>query len=329
MAHDFPPRDAIGPMEGQARSSAVNMAFYGMQTAGLLGTLLMLLTATIWHKVARRHSSWFSFVVAWLISCTSYLLTMGVPADHQPNHALCVLQAALIYSVPPLTAGATVALVVNVYLNLRSVLTASNNYNGVEVKTALIVVPYIPAWAVFTLTLRLGLDEPGLILRRDDGAYCSIVSSIPSRVSSALVAGLMITCVGIEIVIILAMRRAWETLQRDDRGSITITVRVMAFTLVGMLFIILSLVLLALPNDHDTAFNIVIAIIPLSSVIIFGTQKDILTAWGSIFVFLLGRRTTTEHGTDTWETFTPIETGQNLPPAPLALPQARVSRIAR
>ncbi|KAF7323950.1 hypothetical protein MKEN_00616500 [Mycena kentingensis (nom. inval.)] len=295
----FPPDPSFGPQSlpsapllllfpfSLTMKTQVNAIFWGMQTAGLLGAFVMLLTATIWHNIARRHSSWFNFMITWLLSCASYLFTMNTPANRQPDHALCLFQAALIYSVPTLTSGATVALVVNVYLNLRSLLTGSRNHNRTVVSTALIVAPYIPAWAVFASALTLGLSEPSRVQRLDGAAYCTITSLVPSRVSAALVATLMTACLALEIIIIRAMRRAWETLRRDDRGSIPIIVRVFAFTLVGMLSIILSLVLLALPStsSHDAAFNIVIATIPISSVIIFGTQKDILTAWCSILNF--------------------------------------------
>ncbi|KAF7300569.1 hypothetical protein HMN09_00941800 [Mycena chlorophos] len=295
-------------------SAAVTNAFYGMQAAGLLGAFIMLLTAMIWHRTARRHASWFSFMVAWLISCASYLLTMSVPEDQEPNHALCLFQASLIYAVPVLTSAATISLVVNIYLNLRALLTGSRNYSRATVTAALIIVPYIPAWAVFTIALKIGLgtDHNAVVGRHQGNGYCSLVNDVhPTQVSSAFVAALMIVCLGIEIVIIRAMRRAWETLQRDDRGSITIAVRVLAFTLVGMLSIILSLVLLALPYEQNNAFNIVIATIPLSSVLIFGSQADFLAAWASIFYFFLGRRRRTDHvhGSDT---FAPSESQQAL-----------------
>ncbi|KAJ7207211.1 hypothetical protein GGX14DRAFT_456576 [Mycena pura] len=121
----------------------------------------------------------------------------------------------------------------------------------------------------------------------------------------------MILCLAMEVVIFRALRRAWATLKAEDRRSVSKIIRVLAFTLVGMLSIMyvifLSLIFLALPNEHDTAFNIVIATIPVSSVLIFGTQEDILTVGASAL-----RIRRSSHGADTWDAFTTNETNESI-----------------
>ncbi|KAJ7151234.1 hypothetical protein C8R46DRAFT_495637 [Mycena filopes] len=301
--------------------------FYGLQTAGLVGAIVMLLTAMIWRNIARRHASWLNFMITWIISCSSYLFLMREPMGRQPDHTACLIQAALIFSVPILTAGATIALVIHVYMTLRSLLVIPTNRPGTSWGTAALVIgPYVPAWAMFAFALRLGLDDPSLVYRPPDGTYCSFRTSVPGRVSAILVAITMILCFAVEIVIFRNLRRAWGTLQKDNQSAIAIMIRVLAFTLVGMLSIMcgsvtlwlscftnrrfrLSLVLLVLPYD-GAAFNIVIAMLPVFSVLIFGTQKDIFAAWTSGF-----RKRGRPHGADTWETFTPIASQQSSNPS--------------
>jgi len=65
--------------------------------AGLVGAVLMLLTAIIWRKIVRRHASWFNFMITWIISCSSYIFLLGEPVGRTPNHILCLSQAALIF----------------------------------------------------------------------------------------------------------------------------------------------------------------------------------------------------------------------------------------
>ncbi|KAJ7028006.1 hypothetical protein C8F04DRAFT_1120737 [Mycena alexandri] len=278
--------------------------FYGLQMAGLVGAIILLLTAVIWHKIARRHASWLNFMITWIISCSSYLFLMREPLGRQPDHNLCLFQAALTYSVPSLTSGATIALVVHIYTTLSSLLTVPTNRPQTSWATAALVIgPYIPAWAMFAFALRLGLGEPSLVNRPDDGTYCTLNTNLPGRVSAVIVATIMILCLATELVIFWNLRRTWATLQKDSQSAVAIIIRVLAFTLVGMLSIILSLIFLAIPSDGG-AFNIVIALVPVSSVLIFGTQKDIFAAWTSVF-----RSRDRAHGDDT---FTRVESRQSV-----------------
>ncbi|KAJ6590717.1 hypothetical protein DFH09DRAFT_1140111 [Mycena vulgaris] len=292
MSHEHTPHEDIQ----EVKVATMRYVFYGLQVAGLLGAFLMLLTAGIWRKAARRHASWFNFMITWIISCSSYIFLIGKPMGHEPSHGLCLFQEALIYSVPTLTTGATIALVIHVYITLHCMLTAINHRASWTV--ALVVGPYVPAWAMFVYTLRTGLNDPSLVQRLGDGMYCSLRTTMPGRVSGIVVATISLACLAVEAIIFRNLRRAWTTLKRERRSSVSMIIRVLAFTMIGMLSIILSLILLALPDDHGAAFDIVISIIPVSSVLIFGTQKDILTAWCS-----LCRRK--PHDADTWETFTP------------------------
>jgi len=145
------------------------------------------------------------------------------------------------------------------------------------------------------------------VYRPDDGTYCDLDTKLPQKVSGIVVVIIMVFCLAVEVIIFRHLRRAWETLKRDNRSSVSIIVRVLAFTLVGMLSITLSF-FLVIPDYPNTAFNIVIAMVPVSSVIIFGTQKDIFAAWASGF---RSRRT---HDADTWETFTPNESRHTVGP---------------
>ncbi|KAJ7509444.1 hypothetical protein B0H11DRAFT_1249844 [Mycena galericulata] len=307
MAHDLAPRDSVEVKGAQSSVNRMRYVFYGLQLAGLSGAVVILLTALIWRKAARRHASWLNFMLTWIISCTSYLFLIGESLGAKPNHTLCLLQAALIYSVPTLTAGATIALVIHVYITLRSLLTAITH--RASWTAALVIGPYIPAWGMFLAFLKMGLDDPSRVQRPGDGTYCTINTKLPARVSAAMVATIMILCLSVEAIIFRNLRRAWAILKRDDdRSSVSMVIRVLAFTSVGMLSIILSLIFMVLPNTHDTAFNVVISLIPVSSVLIFGTQKDIFSAWLSVT-----RIRRQSHGADTWETFTPTSSSQIHP----------------
>ncbi|KAJ7604249.1 hypothetical protein FB45DRAFT_957578 [Roridomyces roridus] len=302
MAHDLTMRDSVDV----ARTS-FRYAFYGLQLAGLSGAFLLLLTASIWRKATRRHASWYNFMICWIISCSSYIFLIGLPLGKEPDQALCAVQAALIYAVPPLTAGATIALVIHVYMTLRSLLVDIPHR---QLWTAALVIgPYIPAWILFLVFLNKGLSDPSLVRRMDDGTYCSMSmnTQVPARASSAVVSTIMILCLGVEAIIFRNLRRVWAIFKQDsdERASVSMVVRVLAFTSIGMLSIILSMIFMILPDSTNEIFNIVIAIVPVSSILIFGTQKDILAAWTSTCRRERENHHHEQHHVEMWETFTP------------------------
>ncbi|CAK5272314.1 unnamed protein product, partial [Mycena citricolor] len=281
------------------------IVFFSLELAGLAGAVIMLLTGLIWRQAARRHIVWFNFMFTWMISCASYILLIGQSVDELPNRTICVAQSALIYSVPTLTSGSTLALVIHVYITLRTLLTvATPDYLFMyrKILTIMLVgVPYVPTAGMFASALVISLRAPPseLSLSYSEGAFCGLTATPLGRISASIVAVMMIAGLVFEAVIFCTLRRVWRTLQAENRASVSMITRVMAFTLVSIVSIIISMIFLVLPSEHQSGFNVMIATIPVTSVLIFGTQKDVLNAWASIF------RKKRAHGADTWDTFTP------------------------
>ncbi|KAF8150018.1 hypothetical protein B0H34DRAFT_172649 [Crassisporium funariophilum] len=82
--------------------------FNSLQLFGLVSLSAVLVTAWLSSQI-RRASTWFSFVLSWIVSCTSYLLVFGNQTGPEPSAALCLAQATLTYGAPVLTALAGVA----------------------------------------------------------------------------------------------------------------------------------------------------------------------------------------------------------------------------
>jgi len=254
-------------------------ACVAIQIVGLVGCTLMLGTA-IFSKSVHRHTTWFSFVFSWVVSGVCYLLLFfsGQLGNQTPPFGLCLAQAALIYSVPILTAASTLGLVTQVYFNIRNMFSNQLRRRDMIWTVALLVIPYIMLAAVAIGFLILGLNHPETVHRsHPETPYCNMVNRIPSKISSITVATLLLPTLFLEFLICMVLRKNWEVL-KSQKYSPSTAIRLMGFSFCGVLAVGLSL-LFAASNDRDPELTVVIALMPTAAFLIFGTQEDILAVW--------------------------------------------------
>ncbi|GLB38953.1 hypothetical protein LshimejAT787_0601150 [Lyophyllum shimeji] len=255
--------------------------FISFHLFGLFGMLIVLATVLCSRSIS-RHSTWYSFVISWIISTTSYTLLFwgGNLIGPEPPYILCLMQGILIYSAPPLTAATTLALVIQIRFLLCSVITSTPSkaprIPGILL-TSLLVVPYLLYVTILIGTLVVGWRDPLIVRRVGSGMYCNFSNRVPGRVSTVLVALIMLPAVVLEVLICTALRRQWA-LFKSQPDALSMALRVVAFTFVGIFAIALSLVFF-FTIDRASALNIVISIVPVSAVLIFGTQPDVLRVW--------------------------------------------------
>lgn len=263
------------------RGSVLIKAFISFHLFGLFGTLIMLITA-IFSRSTPRHSTWYSFTISWIISAISYTLLFwsGDLTGPPPPFTLCLVQSMMIYSVPSLTAGTTLGLVVQIWFLVRSVAKpTSKKAIGIPpmLLTALLAGPYF-IYATFLISILVaGWRNPRIVRRASTGLYCSFKHTAPGRISTFIVVSIMVPTVVLEILICRALRQQWSHF-KNLPYSLSMALRVAAFTFVGFLSIALSMVFL-LMTHHGSELNIVISILPVSAVLVFGTQADLIRVW--------------------------------------------------
>ncbi|KAF8067918.1 hypothetical protein FPV67DRAFT_1164672 [Lyophyllum atratum] len=255
--------------------------FISFNLFGSFGMLIIIATA-IFSRSISRHSTWFSFGISWIISTVSYtLLFWGKNlTGPEPPYTLCLIQGILIYSAPPLTAATTLALVIQIWFVVRSVVTSTSSKAGripPLLLTALLVVPYLLYVAILVGTLVVGWQHPDTVRRVGSGMYCNFSNRIPGRLSTLLVALIMLPAVVLEALICKALRQQWALFKRQP-DALSMALRVVSFAFVGILAIALSLVFFFMVH-HGADLNIVISMMPVSAVLIFGTQSDLLRVW--------------------------------------------------
>ncbi|KAE9393241.1 hypothetical protein BT96DRAFT_228795 [Gymnopus androsaceus JB14] len=252
--------------------------FIVLQLFGLVGMIIILLTASVSSLVKKRHLSWSNFTATWIFSCTSYSLLVGAPITWQPEYALCLTQAALVYTVPTLTACSTLALVVQILITVRSIATTSPENSGTVShrwsKFVLFVFPYLFAGGMFALSLTIGLKDRSVVTRAPGGFYCNMTNALPGKLSAIIVTVIMIICVCLDVYICVILRRHWHN---DLQASLATVMRVLVFSAFSVVAIVLGLFFFFMPRSkHGPGLELVLALIPFAAVLVFGTQTDLV-----------------------------------------------------
>ncbi|KAJ4496235.1 hypothetical protein C8J55DRAFT_553960 [Lentinula edodes] len=231
-------------------SSALFILFIVFQLIGLVGSILILFTACISKIVRKRHWSWFSFVFSWIISCVSYSLLAGAPIDWQPEYPLCLTQAALIYTVPTLTAFSSLALVIQVLVSVRALAAIHINPTSITSNDGgntslhrlwtflLLLIPYLSGAGMFAMSLVIGLRDRGTVRREPGGFYCNMENPIPrthkfirrGKLSAAIVAAIMLICVSLGVTICVILRKNWNAVRSDVQVPLATVTRVLCFS---------------------------------------------------------------------------------------------------
>ncbi|KAJ7670364.1 hypothetical protein B0H17DRAFT_1085926 [Mycena rosella] len=252
--------------------------FLVLQILGLIGSVALVLTTTLSSRSA-RNSTWQNFFTSWIISTVSYslLLFAGQVNQREPAFGVCLAQAGLIYGIPSLTAATTFGLIGQIWFNVQALLAHKIKHERL-MTAGLLILPYVILFLMVIASWVVGIRNPDLVVIIGSGMYCHIgPSGTLGKVSAALVALTLLPTLALEIMICISLRRNWTTFRRM-KNSLSIIVRVMIFTLFGILAIGLSGIFV-FSESHGAALNIVFATMPVVAVIVFATQKDIILVW--------------------------------------------------
>ncbi|KAF8900323.1 hypothetical protein CPB85DRAFT_1439604 [Mucidula mucida] len=270
-------REDQPPDYSQYASNRIGV-FIAFQCIGLFGSLIIMSTALYASRIS-RHMTWFSFMFSWFISSLSYtlLLFSGEINNPEPGFSVCFTQALLIYAAPPLTAAATMGLVVQIWFNIRFIILGTRIKREQYWSSAILIFPYIVHAIILVETLFIGLNDPDSIRRTGSGMYCNTGNPVPGRVSTGLVVLLLLPAVVIECLTCNLLRKHWAVFKKEA-NSISLALRVLCFMIFGVFAIVLSLVFFFIVH-HGADLNIVVSTIPLAAVLLFGTQRDLLRVY--------------------------------------------------
>uniref|UniRef100_A0A0W0F9U4 Uncharacterized protein n=1 Tax=Moniliophthora roreri TaxID=221103 RepID=A0A0W0F9U4_MONRR len=245
--------------------------FIALELSGAIGVSFILLTA-LFSRLVKRCSTWYTFCASWVLSCLSYCLIFfsGDTLNPKPNKNLCIAQAALVYSVPILTALTTLILLVHSWYNVHFGLSKPPLESHERAMLILLSGPFLVWLFMFAGFSSFGLSNPSM------AHNFGIV-----KISSLIVIIITFSTIPIQASLALSLARNFD--RSDARSTISVqtlktVIRVLIFSFLILVGFAEGLIRL-LSRHHTPAVDIILAALPVSGVLIFGIQKDLFQAW--------------------------------------------------
>ncbi|ESK80732.1 hypothetical protein Moror_2973 [Moniliophthora roreri MCA 2997] len=251
----------------------------------LHGSALFLLLLTILpplvSKSVRRMKTWYALMVSSIMFSSSFLLLLGQQSGPSPAFGVCVYQAGLIYATPATLSAAGLTFVIELHWRLCSAFTGQElDYARVNM---ILFLPPIVHLSIFFLTLFFGLSNPSLVERLPNGMYCHVDSRVPTTAVGVTVVLMLIAMILMEF---FTISRLWHRRKNctdirvngsDGHYPLQSFIRITVYTLIGGLGIVLVDLLVNTLSDDSTAALCLLAVVPLSVALLFGTQMDIIS----------------------------------------------------
>jgi len=261
--------------DSHANNAQLVNAFIGLQLAGGLGFSIIVFTA-LGSRHVKRNSTWYTFCLAWILSCVSYTLIFLVGQQDSPAFGVCVTQAAAIYSAPALTSCGTLAFAIDMLIGVRAASAKIPPNRRYSITLTLLIIPYIIWVFLFLGFLLYGVNNPSLVHKGPNGTYCDLSSFTPAKISGMIVVSATMLILLIEGYIGTRLFRSRDILK--DRQLIKMALRVMIFSLLGALGLGVG-VAYVLFSKQGPVFDILLALLPASGIIIFGSHMDLIRVW--------------------------------------------------
>ncbi|KIY68367.1 hypothetical protein CYLTODRAFT_421687 [Cylindrobasidium torrendii FP15055 ss-10] len=247
--------------------------------------MTFILATAICSPIVKRCATWYTFCASWIVSCLSYSLVFfvgGRNAIFQPTEALCVFQAALVYSVPILTALTTLALLVHSWYNVHFGVAFPPLESYPRIMTFFLVAPFIAWMVVFVSFLAFAVTQRSVVQHFPGTHYCVVKSLLPSKITPLIV--VIITCSMLPIQASLAISLS-QNLYSDSASRPTMSIPTLRIVVRVMIFGFLTLIAFGTATVHlftsrpGEVPDILMAWLAVSAVLIFGCQRDIIQAW--------------------------------------------------
>ncbi|PPR03107.1 hypothetical protein CVT24_012412 [Panaeolus cyanescens] len=154
------------------------------------------------------------------------------------------------------------------------------------------IFPILTSVVTLLEVIIVGLTDRKSVVADLSGMYCHISSQIPNRITSGLTIICVIGVLIMDVLIIRVLKKMWKEHQRavrplsletEEHISLDSIVRVVIFAFLPTIALVVSCSQY-FPGSQEAKTsaktNIVVATLPVAAFLIFGSQKDMLRAWG-------------------------------------------------
>ncbi|KAK0198875.1 hypothetical protein F5146DRAFT_1021335 [Armillaria mellea] len=258
--------------------ASLRQAFIALHiVGGQVGLPIILLTWAFSKSVVRHPTLvnlWISFIVYSISYCILLYSGQVDTAPASPSN-ICLVQTAMIYGAPPMSAVAGLLVVCQIWQTFQepSFSTTPTKWpNSVKI---FLVLPYL-VFFIFALAAGiLGILHPEHIYNLN-GLYCSLHSANFSRyVVPTFCVAVMSMMAILEVILVVRYYRMWAHTSRvfplaSRRTSPSLLLRVLLFDVYS--FVVFSVAIFFL-SDFQTHWPYMVqASVPLTAVAVFGSQ---------------------------------------------------------
>jgi len=243
--------------------------------------LPILLAIILLSNKVHRHPTFvnlcFGFII---IGCSSsVLLYAGKISGPEPSKMLCLFQASMLYGVPAFAPLLALMLVLQMFLVVRDAVNKQVSQGPHTIRLwAMLIAPYVALLISILATAIVGASNPDDVSRNRRYFYCSVKSNLLSGTIAAVGAVFLFATVVLEIWTLVMLYKNWRSTRHPGGVGVELSlpIRVMAFGLYVILAMSLSLLSVNAPNSPVP--DLVIACAATVTILIFGTQPDIIRA---------------------------------------------------
>ncbi|TFK95003.1 hypothetical protein K466DRAFT_475109 [Polyporus arcularius HHB13444] len=270
-------------------ANALINACFVLTTVGQFALLFFGATLLLSRRVYKRSAALRNLLVVSFFSTIPpyFLIYTAAVWDPRPPFSLCVTQAALVNGTGTMFSVASLALVVDLVLEIR-IFTLSDGAarnRNVMLTTA----PYI-VFLVFSISaLALGITHPDEVRHMPDDLACSLRNTPLNIAMQITIVLALMTALGLEVYAIIDTLRARHNLtdlRRPSLLTISQAVRIVGFTCLQVFSLIISVLDIYLDSPSLHVVSIVYqALIPLATFVILGMTRDCLDAWKALGTF--------------------------------------------
>ncbi|KAF8905599.1 hypothetical protein CPB85DRAFT_1437258 [Mucidula mucida] len=209
------------------------------------------------------------------IDIYTVMLTSGQLFKDTPNSSICLIQSSTMLAVPSLTAGTTLSFVTYLWIEIKYRAQDRKAATSLQWDTALALMPFIAPFVFLVIGFTNGYQYPSSVILAPSKMACVNTNmTTVSQVTIAYCTVLMVPTVVLSVLVSLEVYKHWKE-------TVAKMIRLAVFMFFSLIAVVINVVVASGAN-FGTVYglpNILVSLTPVSYVLVFATQRDIISAW--------------------------------------------------
>ncbi|TFK65866.1 hypothetical protein BDN72DRAFT_845046 [Pluteus cervinus] len=256
--------------------SSTVVLFHSLNILAFVLVLTVLITAIL-AKNLHRVGAWYTFLCIQLLFVITFLFYPFKSSNFSPAFVPCLLQAILVYAIPPAANWGLLALVLEVYALIQTTATGPSNQ---KLRFFLFGLPITIFIGEALVVLIVGLKYPSAIGMQPDALFCHLKSTKLPGIVDAVVY-LIPIIVSIALFCLLGLKAyTYSRRLRVERVSVNSSFPPLSILRIVVLLLAPIFVFCCAFQQYTLLVKLsnFLPLVPILTAIAFGTQKDMISA---------------------------------------------------